>query len=255
MCTVTAIRQLASLRIVMNRDEQRTRPAGLGPTVVTIGLQQALTPLDPLSGGTWIACNRAGLAAALLNMAPGHAPHPTRPNDRSRGHIIPALLAAHTIAHATDLALALPAPCYPPFRLLLATTDRYALLSSSRDQVKTLESGPLDRPIMLTSSGLGDDLVQAHRCQLFGQLLAAASTPDHLARQAQDRFHRTAHPDDPSLGVLMHRHDARTVSITTLTLTDTHAEMLYNHITDEAELPAESASLPLRSQPAAELIP
>ena len=101
MCTVTAIGHPGSLRIVMNRDELRTRTAGRGPTLVRTGSHQAIMPIDPLSGGTWIGCNHAGVAAVLLNMAPGNRPHAPQPGDRSRGSIIPAILTAGTVADIT----------------------------------------------------------------------------------------------------------------------------------------------------------
>lgn len=255
MCTVTAVRhpadsashQAASLRIVVNRDEQRTRPGSEGPFRFQTGPLTSVMPIDPLSGGTWMGCNNAGLAVVLLNMSPGRSPHTPRPGDKSRGSIVPTLLAAASIAEATDLAATLPAHAFPPFRLLLATTEHYALLSACRDLVRPFDSGRLDRPLMLTSSGLGDDIVLPHRNELFSQLLKSSTSPSHacVTADAQDRFHRTTHSQRPELGVLMHRADARTVSITTLTLDGRAATMVHSRVTDLGELPSESVQITL----------
>lgn len=260
MCTVTAVRhpanaashQPASLRIVVNRDEQRTRPGSEGPLCLQTGPHCSIMPIDPLSGGTWMGCNNAGLAVVLLNMSPGCTPHTPRPGDKSRGSIVPTLLAAANIAEAADLAATLPAHDYPPFRLLLATTEHYALLSACRDLVRPVDSGRLDRPLMLTSSGLGDDIVLPHRRELFGQLLGSSLGDAYVTADAQDRFHRTAHSQRPELGVLMHRADACTVSITTLTLDSSTTTIVHHRVTDLGELPPVTVQLTLLT-PAQEL--
>ncbi len=251
MCTVTAVRHPAdasglapqSLRIVINRDELRARPESLDPICRFTGDRRSIMPIDPVSGGTWIGCNDAGLAAVILNMAPGATPHSPRAGDLSRGLIIPALLNASSIAEATDFALALPAQKYPPFRLLLATIEHFTLLAARRDHVISIGSGPLMRPLMLASSGLGDDIVQPHRAELFARFLKPAAP--YLGPFDQDRFHLTPYPEAPEIGVLMHRADARTVSITTLSLNASSASIVHRRIVNLRELPSASAHLSL----------
>ena len=83
MCTVTALPAalLASasdsllLRVVCNRDEHLTRAPALPPTVWAAGARRALMPIDPSSGGTWIAANDAGLVFAVLNTYKGSGAH------------------------------------------------------------------------------------------------------------------------------------------------------------------------------------
>ena len=75
MCTVTVLPQalLSSdasddqllLRVVCNRDELTTRTPALPPTLWTAGPRRVLMPIDPHSGGTWIAANDAGLVFVL----------------------------------------------------------------------------------------------------------------------------------------------------------------------------------------------
>ena len=56
------------IRLACNRDELRTRPAALPPIIRTFGNRKAIMPVDPISNGTWIAVNDAGIAATLLNV-------------------------------------------------------------------------------------------------------------------------------------------------------------------------------------------
>src|SRR5206468_9651830 len=87
MCTVTVIRlphdparagggrsapgwggrPRGGIRVASNRDELRSRAPGLAPEVRGFGSRRAMMPIDPVSGGTWIAVNDAGLAMTLLN--------------------------------------------------------------------------------------------------------------------------------------------------------------------------------------------
>ena len=79
MCTLTILPLGgASTRLAFNRDEQRTRPAALPPQVRQFGGRTALMPVDPVSDGTWLAVNDAGLVLALHNVNPpgGSAPLP-----------------------------------------------------------------------------------------------------------------------------------------------------------------------------------
>ena len=48
-----------AVRVVCNRDELRSRAAALPPRVCTFGERRAVMPIDLVSGGTWIAANRA----------------------------------------------------------------------------------------------------------------------------------------------------------------------------------------------------
>src|SRR5262249_13957501 len=72
MCTVSivALNEPGNrrLRLACNRDELRSRPAALPPLVRNCDERQAIMPIDPVSDGTWIAVNDAGIAATLLNV-------------------------------------------------------------------------------------------------------------------------------------------------------------------------------------------
>ncbi|MBL8880657.1 MAG: NRDE family protein [Phycisphaerales bacterium] len=253
MCTVTIIRvspvsasDSPWLRIACNRDELRTRPLAFPPETRRFGAYHALMPIDPGSGGTWIAANDAGLTLALLNVNPhirsnsredaaqfGHAavhcgkaldersaPLPGAPaaawtrrrHSRSRGEIIPMLLACADAENAAARALEFSATDFPPFRLVMADERTVAAIYSDG---LTLRADPLvahraDRAVMFTSSGLGDALVEPPRRALFDEMFSGKGD---LSR-TQDEFHRHVWADRPHLSVCMRRDDARTVSHT-----------------------------------------
>jgi uncharacterized protein with NRDE domain len=66
-----------------NRDEVLERPS-TAVTVLWDGPPQVLGGRDELSGGTWLAVNRAGVCAGLTNQPLGDAKDPTK---RSRGEL------------------------------------------------------------------------------------------------------------------------------------------------------------------------
>ena len=51
-----------------NRDELLTRGAALAPSIRLPGERRVTMPVDPDSGGTWIAASDAGLVFTLLNV-------------------------------------------------------------------------------------------------------------------------------------------------------------------------------------------
>ena len=103
-----------------------------------------------------------------------------------------------------------------------------------------VDAGPRGAAIamMLTSSGLGDHLVEGPRRTLFD-----ADPPRTAA--AQDAFHRHRWADRLPLSVAMHRDDARTVSRTVVEVTPEAVTMTYTPVRDDGtEGPAVTASLP-----------
>lgn len=80
MCTVSIIpvddSEAARVRLACNRDESRLRPPALPPQTRRFGRHLAILPVDPVSGGTWVAANEQGLVMTLMNE---HVPGPARP--------------------------------------------------------------------------------------------------------------------------------------------------------------------------------
>ena len=230
MCTVTLVPLIAphgdraGFRLATNRDESRQRPAALPPEARVFGPRHALLPRDPTGGGTWVAVNDAGLAFTLLNRNPGDMRGVTFPNRLSRGTIIPALLDAADLAAVRSRLGTLTPDRYAPFRLIAC--DGLACLEALGEaDTLTLQAHALDRPLMFTSSGLGDALVEPPRRALFDGWF---SQDPHEWPAQQDAFHRHRWPDRPELSVCMSRDDARSVSLTAVAVTAVRVSLTYH---------------------------
>jgi hypothetical protein len=232
VCTVTALPRalLVSdaspdrllLRVECNRDELLTRQPALPPTLWAAGPRRALMPIDPDSGGTWIAGNDAGLVFVLLNANPGMR---VGAGEISRGTIIPSLVGCATVSRALSQAQGLDTGRYAPFRLLIV--DRYEVVDCwpNGDRIRHHRSF-LQSPILRTSSSLGDAVVSGPRRALFQHVFNGPFDP----RIAQDRFHRHQWPGREAISVNMRRDDARTVSRTIVEVREGSVTLSYRAI-------------------------
>jgi hypothetical protein len=253
MCTVTLIARHGppppepAVRLVCNRDEQRARPVSTRTISTRCGQRSALMPIDPVSDGTWIGVNDAGVAACLLNRNLGvpAAGVDFWPGRRSRGEIVPSILAAPSVASAVHALAELDARFFPPFRIVVFDTAIIAEVLSDGDWLDVIPPSSHAATWLATSSSLGDHRVQRPRAELFQDLLGA----NQGGLAAQQRFHNHRWHHRPELSVLMSRPDARTVSRTTIDLCPNAAVLTHVHL-DEREGepisgPAQTARLDL----------
>ena len=223
MCTVTIVPSGDGFRLGCNRDERCDRAAASPPAVHSLRHRTAIFPVDPAGQGTWVGVNGAGVAAALLNRAIDSATPIDRRSRRSRGLILPHLLDCPSLTEALDVTAALD-PCdFDRFRLVVAQNTAAAIVTSD-GVVLSVELTQLSRPMMLTSSSLGDALVECPRRRLFDRLF------DGEARswlRAQRRFHDHQWPNRRDISVSMERADARTVSHTVVNVSSRAIERRY----------------------------
>ncbi len=221
MCTVTIVPEEGGFRLACNRDERRDRVAACPPRLHHDEERAVIYPVDPVGGGTWVGVNDRGLAAALLNRSCRVDARPVR-STRSRGLIIPPLLRRDGIEGALEDARGLDPAMFLPFRLLLVQQGAGAMVASNGHalQVQALD---LSRPCLVTSSSLGDALVDGPRRRLFSRMFRRRDR--WLASQA--RFHAHQWRSRPEWSVLMERHDARTVSRTFVRVGAGGAQMDY----------------------------
>jgi hypothetical protein len=210
----------------------------LSPRIQQFGLRRAILPVDPTSGGTWVAVNDAGLALTLLNVNSMNG-SATVAAPLSRGKVIPALLHADTPLSAAFAALDLDPVQYAPFRLVLVNRREGVEVYSGGTRIRLVWRIRLTRPKLFTSSGLGDQAVEGPRRQLFGEFFDRPGDPLAL----QDVFHRHRWPDRPHLSVRMDRQDARTVSHTLVSLGPDRVTLSYHP--DAPGRPAEAVTLTL----------
>lgn len=225
MCTLTVVPLPGGrVRLAFNRDEKRTRPPGLPPTLRRFGARVALLPTDPVSGGTWLAVNDADLVLAILNANPPNLGCGLPPR-RSRGEIIPALLECETPATALGvLERTTRYPDFAPFRLVMIGSGVGADVRWDGRQPMVMNRLIGSTPLLFTSSGLGDQLVEGVRQELFDDLFAG---PAEEWSAAQDEFHRHRWPGREHLSVNMVRADARTVSHAVIELGENGADFVY----------------------------
>lgn len=207
---------------MMNRDEQRSRPAALPPRLHPCGKLRALYPSEQ-GGGTWIGVNDAGLCAALLNWYSMHGIAGRAAF--SRGLIIPTLLAAKKIDEALILLNSLPLSKLDPFRLFLVHEGDREITSVSSDGVDLVAvSLPWERSHWF-SSGFDEKTATRIRSET-SEAASGESDVDSLAWLR--RLHRSHHPEQGPFSICMHREDACTVSMTEVNLLHEKATLIYH---------------------------
>lgn len=219
MCTVSIVALAGvgpSYRLVTSRDEQRSRAPGEPPAWRTLGGVRVLSPRDPVGGGTWVATTEGGVTLCLLNGNLGR-PVPLPRRARSRGELIERLIGLDAIEAMIDATRGESLDPYPPFRLVAIVPDRGESAGVRIADLFWDRAAPawtLDHaaPICFVSSGLGDDRV-VPRLGLFDAMVRGEPRPS-----AQDSFHDHVWPERPEISVRMAREDARTVSITAVTV-------------------------------------
>ena len=229
MCTVTIVPRGSEFRLMCNRDERRERPAALPPAVQSFGRIHATFPTDPQGGGTWIGVNSAGLAAVLLNRAETATQAGGASAARfSRGLIVPPLLGWPSLCTALREAQRVNPRQFAPFRLVLVHARTCAVVASNGRSL-SVSAYSFERPLMFTSSSLGDEVVTGPRQAAFEQhVLSRGDADEWLA--GQRHFHEHQWPDRPHVSVLMSRSDARTVSRTVVDVSPWFVRLDYEPI-------------------------
>lgn len=119
MCTLVILRRPSHhwpLLLAANRDELTARP-WKPPGRHWPKQPEAVGGLDELAGGTWLAINRFGLVAAVLNRVGSLGP---APGLRSRGELPLLALEGSDAADAAERIAALSAKDYRSFNLVVA---------------------------------------------------------------------------------------------------------------------------------------
>lgn len=235
MCTLTFASFSGRLRVVLNRDELRSRVAGLPPVIVQTGPYSSLMPNDPVSGGTggtggaggtWIGVNSAGLVVCLLNSSATAS----APADKlSRGVVVPRLLAAKNCVECAGLIQEFDAAQLLPFRVIMIERYRWCMAQSDGASLYIHDVRANIQPLMFASSELGDEVVDGPRRDMFNEILAH----QQFTPKVQDAFHQHQWEDRRHLSVLMSRAEAHTVSRTTIEL-GASAIMTYADLIEES---------------------
>ncbi len=215
MCTLSIIELgQGGYRAVQNRDEQRSRGLAYPPAWRTLDSGVRVQyPTDSDAGGTWIVVSDAGVTAGVLNFQTGGKSNPEA--SRSRGEI-PLMMIEHgdlesmlEMLEGLDLSVY---ACFTGFGVVNSGGGvRMLIVQWDGEDLHVVRRGGDDfEPVVVASSGLGDELVQG-RVGLFDEMVAQDSSVE-----SQDAFHWHRWDDEPEYSVMMSRRGARTVSVTTI---------------------------------------
>lgn len=208
----------------MNRDERHDRVPELRPKVIC-DKRGIYGPLDPESGGTWIAYNQKGYWGCLLN---GYFEEKLDAsiNYSSRGGILPEVLSQDDpLAYVRGID---PAR-YPSFRLLVGSADSHLLLvwDGQNYRETAFHSSHEDRAFFLSSSSWRQDAVIEIRKELFQRWIEQSSE----CGEGIPAFHYSEEPE-PETAPLMTRSYSGTKSITTMRIGTADIEMSYWNASD-----------------------
>lgn len=225
MCTLSWLQDGSTLDVFFNRDEQKSRvaarPAHFWPDY------EAIFPVDPQGGGTWLAATTSGCVLALLNNYQAMA------NDEgidfvgavpllSRGLVItmllqemgslkpfdsqfkPAEIQPFTIEQCLKY---LPLFSFKPFTLVCLSPSWHAV-AFDWDGLKLTTTRPTS-PVI--SSAVELRSVQAYRLRVYPE---GEATVGHLMQ-----FHSSHEPSASAFSVCMHRDEAHTVSFSHVQVT------------------------------------
>ncbi|UPY38117.1 NRDE family protein [Sediminicoccus sp. KRV36] len=140
MCTVILLRRPGAtwpLLLAANRDERLDRPWQM-PAEHWPGI---IGGRDTLAGGTWMAMNRHGVVATVLNRVGSLGPDPDK---RSRGELPGLALQGRTAEAAAARIAALDAGLWRPFNMVVAdslTAWFIAGLGAGQPEVTALPEG------------------------------------------------------------------------------------------------------------------
>jgi hypothetical protein len=222
MCTLSFLPAEGGFHLLMNRDEQRSRPLAMPPDIRQCDAFRALYPSEH-GGGTWIGINERGLTIALINWYSRRQLAATPAF--SRGAIIPKLLTAESPRDVEILMRALPIGQLNPFRLVVISA-RERSIEEFRSDTASLEKVCFawERHHWF-SSGFDEPEAIQRRAK------TCANEPDHSGDAPLTRLrhlHRSHEPEMGPFSICMHREDACTVSYTEITATETLATISYH---------------------------
>lgn len=221
MCTVSWLRQAEGYVLLCNRDERHTRKPAGGPRVGAVRGVSFVAPVDGDHRGSWIGTNQFGLTLCLLNRYGDWKPDPNR-DYTSRGLLLDDLLDCRGSQQLSERLNHIELDRFQPFTMLELSVDEPATLIDWTGLECTIQlDAELRMP--LTSSSLKDPNVSALRRKVFAEMVSQRGSID---QELLHQFHRSHLPERGPHSVCMHRDDAATVSLCTVTVGPASVEFL-----------------------------
>jgi hypothetical protein len=147
------------------------------------------------------------------------------------------------LAEAVAMTRELCVADFAQLRLVLADRSQCADVYCTGGVITINAPRDIAEPILFTSSGLGDGVVDPPRRALFEEYFVKGAD----WRQRQDAYHRHFWPDRRHLSVCMMRPEARTVSLTVVEMGHNQVQMDYFGGAPDQPIEALNARLALRA--------
>ena len=219
MCTMTWFTNEGGYELFFNRDESLSRCRAELPTVQDRNGVSYISPTDVDAGGSWIAVNEFGITVCLLNHYEFEQIE-TYKNWVSRGEVV------REFSNTIDLELAeqqfngMLLEDYRAFRMFMIDRAGNNILCVWDGHTARLQRN-VKRP--KSSSSVNAKHVKTLRRDLFENLNLAESqvSQDYL------NFHASHLPGKSQESVCMHRDDAKTVSLSHVTVTSAGVTFAY----------------------------
>ena len=225
MCTLTwrAVSE-GGYDLFFNRDELNTRGVEQPPRLEFVDGVAFAAPRDSDRGGSWLLANAHGLTAALLN----DYACPWRPpanHGVSRGALVMACASAATPGGAAEIIGGMALERTGAFKMVVLGAGVRRVRLHWDGRILKREEG--DEFSFETSSSFDTAAVCAARRQKYEAWLAGPGGPgvEELAA-----FHWAHDAADGAASVLMRRADARTRSVTRVSVRAGRVEMHYRPV-------------------------
>jgi hypothetical protein len=220
MCTLSFVPRSTGYLLAMNRDERIARGYGFPPDTHRIGYKDAIFPSEE-NGGTWIGSNQYGITLALLNWNLAGSEQSAQ---RSRGQIIPYLLAAASSVEISGALIIEEARSYAPFRLIGVIPSEFTILQLSWDGKNLMSRICPWRMRHWFSSSASDESAE----ELRGDVCSRASRDRNAGSTMWLRQLHRSHENGPgAFSMCVHRERVATLSYTEVLCTPGEISMLH----------------------------
>ena len=208
MCTASWLFRNEGFELFFNRDELRTRMEAVPPQIHRRRDARFLSPIDRDAGGTWIGVNEHAVCLFLLNLYGVNSPE--KGKHTSRGHLVIDLMDSTSVEMVAERVGNLGLEEYRPFTLAAIsrpTASKVFIWNGKRLEICC-------NPVLpLSSSSFETEAVIRSRRRVFGEM-------DLVDSQRMDQYHRSHIPDKGPYSVCMHRVDAKTVSMSRISVSN-----------------------------------
>jgi len=241
VCTLSWLPQPSGYFLCFNRDERRSRAPGAPPSRHLADGVRFAAPIDGDFGGTWIGVNETGLSVSLLNRYEDSPIDPAG-GTVSRGLLVKGLLSSPSLDELARRLGGEDLGRYQPFTLCAAAPDLPLAIYDWTGE-RLLASAHPAAGLVRTSSGADQREAELIRARVWSELAPSGAA---IAAETLADFHRSHRPEKGPFSVCMHRVEARTQSLTTVTVSGLAVELGYFAGPPCQEPPFSSVRLPRR---------